>query len=198
MTVNCFHNYDMQFACNHCSNSILAYIHHTKQFSMNSCILTPSEERRKAFCKALHSDTARSQLQWHVCVCMTAVSQSETRIVISVTNERPGMTTLVTHRTHAQLSITPVHLNWEREERGCCVIDICALLIIISEPEGICSRLFPVGVTVLLILLINRRGTWCRLSLFESITRQITSLELCSLWTQVGHSITLERADKMT
>ena len=123
--------------------------------TMNSCILTPSEERRqKAFWKALHSDTARTQLQWHVSVCMTAVDQSEARVVSPATNERPGMP-LMTHRTLAQLSITPVHLLKGRRRGG----DVYLLWHLCPRDRDLrgemCSRLLPVGVSELLIL-INR------------------------------------------
>ena len=75
----------------------------------NSHLYSSSVGGEKAFWLALHSDTARTQLQWHVSVCMTIINQSEARVVNSLTNERPGMP-LMTHRTHTQLSITPVHL----------------------------------------------------------------------------------------
>ena len=87
---------------------------------------------------------------------MTAVDQSETRVVSSGTNERQGMTP-VTHRTLTAFHYTCSLIERGREgtEEGLRPVLTLTfvLLIMISEPEGICPRLFPVRVTELLILI---------------------------------------------
>ena len=83
----------------------------------NSHLYSSSVGGEKAFWLALHSDTARTQLQWHVSVCMTIINQSEARVVNSATNERPGMP-LMTHRTHTAFYYTCSPIDGRQEEGG--------------------------------------------------------------------------------